>query len=165
METPFYSTSMCETIRRRSRCVSLRSPLTAGVTLIVLYSACREGAPRAADSTGAPAVSTTNEPLRALGTEPFWALDIDSSGLRFITPDDTSGMRFPPIAPIAAGDTMVWTGATERAAFDVRIWREQCSDGMSDRVYPYAARVRIDATDYRGCADRRAMIVAVPKRN
>lgn len=154
---------MFEAIRRRSA-------LASGVMLIVLFAGCREGPPRAPDSAvGSPdasaAASMTAEPLRALGTEPFWALDVDSSGLRFITPDDTSGIRFPPIAPRPAGDTLVWTGATERAAFDVRIWREPCSDGMSDRIYPYAASVRIDTTDYKGCADRRAAIVAVPKDN
>ncbi|MGH9203375.1 MAG: COG3650 family protein [Vicinamibacterales bacterium] len=94
-------------------------------------------------------------PIRALGTEPFWALDIDSASLRFTTPDDQRGIHFPPIAPSVAGDTVAWVGETERAAFDVRIWREQCSDGMSDRVYPYSARVRVDGTTYKGCADTR----------
>lgn len=100
-------------------------------------------------------VSAIGLPIRALGTEPFWALDIDSAGLRFTTPDDQRGIHFPPIAPSVAGDTVAWVGETERAAFDVRIWREQCSDGMSDRVYPYAARVRVGTTTYRGCADTR----------
>jgi uncharacterized membrane protein len=103
-------------------------------------------------------------PLRALGTEPFWALDIDSTGLRFITPDDTSGIRFPPLVPTSSGDTVVWVGETERAAIDVRIWRERCSDGMSDRVYTFAATVRIAATTYRGCADARSAIVGSPSR-
>ena len=97
-------------------------------------------------------------PIRALGTEPFWAFDIDSASLRFTTPDNQEGIHFPPVAQTVDADTMVWAGATERAAFVVRIWREQCSDGMSDRVYPYAARVRVDTTTYRGCADARARI-------
>jgi uncharacterized membrane protein len=31
--------------------------------------------------------------FRAVGTEPFWALEIDSTGLRFRTPDDTAGIH------------------------------------------------------------------------
>jgi uncharacterized membrane protein len=105
-----------------------------------------------------------SEPFRALGTEPFWALDVDSTGLRFLTPDDTSGIRFPPIAPVVAADTVVWSGQTERAAIEVRIWPEKCSDGMSDREYPYAARVTISGTTYSGCADRRRAIAPTAHR-
>ena len=34
------------------------------------------------------------------------------------TPDDPRGIHFPPIAPRITGDTAVWVGETERAAFD-----------------------------------------------
>jgi len=134
---------------------------------ILLFGACRDKAPLPGDSTNlaapidsSPKVSTA-EPLRALGTEPFWALDIDSTGVHFKTPADTTGTRFPPNAPIpVAGDTLVWMGETESTAIHVRIWPERCSDGMSDRVYPYTAIVRVAGTDYRGCADRKRAIVA-----
>jgi len=103
---------------------------------------------------------STAEPLRALGTEPFWALDIDSTGLRFTTPADTAGTRFPPNTPSpVAGDTLVWMAETERAAVHVRIWPARCSDGMSDRVYPWTAIVRVAGTEYHGCADRRRAII------
>jgi putative lipoprotein len=93
---------------------------------------------------------------RAIGTEPFWGLDIDSTGLRFRTPEDTMGIRWPPLTPMVRGDTVRWIGETERAAVDARIWAARCSDGMSDRVWPYTAVVRIDSTTYRGCAESRA---------
>lgn len=92
---------------------------------------------------------------RALGTEPFWALDIDSTGLRFRTPDDTVGIRWPPLTPVVEGDTMRWAGQTERAPVEVHIWPAQCSDGMSDRVWLYQAVVRVEGTRYRGCAESR----------
>lgn len=143
-----------------------RRRYAAYVSLVLASTmlACRD-MPPPADSTAvaAPAGSTgvsTAEPLRALGTEPFWALDIDSAGLRFTTPDDTAGMRFPPNAPSPiAGDTLVWMAETETGAIHVRIWPERCTDGMSDREYPYTAIVRVAVTTYRGCADRRRAIV------
>ena len=104
------------------------------------------------------------EPLRALGTEPFWALDVDATGLRFITPEDTSGLRFPPITATAVADTVVWSGQTERATLELRVWLEKCSDGMSDREYPYASRVTVAGTTYRGCADRRKSIAPAGPR-
>lgn len=94
--------------------------------------------------------------FRALGTEPFWNLEIRSEGLRFITPDDTVGMRFPPITPTMVGDTTRWVGETERAPIDVRIWPARCSDGMSDRVWALTAVMTINQTVYRGCAERLA---------
>ena len=133
--------------------------------LAVVLSACGERPARSADSTAAAPAATgnasvaTNETLRALGTEPFWALDIDSTGLRFTTPQDTAGMRVPPNAPSpVAGDTLVWMAESELAAIHVRIWPTQCSDGMSDRVYPWTAIVRVAGTTYQGCADRRRAI-------
>lgn len=132
---------------------------------IVLSAGCSAESSRQAGDSSSPAapldsavVAIMAEPLRALGTEPFWALDVDTSGLRFITPDDTSGVRFPPIAATVVADTVVWSGQTEHAAIELRVWTEKCSDGMSDREYPYASRVTIAGTTYRGCADRRRTI-------
>ncbi|MGH7710643.1 MAG: COG3650 family protein [Gemmatimonadaceae bacterium] len=135
------------------------------IAVVTLTAACGGSeAPRPADSSvgvsvdtlrGSGAALAITQPLRAIGTEPFWALDVDSTGLRFTSPDDTGGIRFPPIAHSVAGDTMVWVAETERAAIDVRIWRDKCSDGMSDRVWPYVAVVRIEGKTHRGCADAR----------
>jgi uncharacterized membrane protein len=128
-----------------------------GALLLLSGVACTEGAPRTPDSAiGAPVDSVTaaimSEPLRALGTEPFWALDVDTSGLKFTTPEDTSGARYRSTAPTIIGDTVVWSGQRDSAMIDARVWPEKCSDGMSDREYPYAARVSVAGTAYRGCA-------------
>ncbi len=92
---------------------------------------------------------------RALGTEPFWALDIDGRGLRFRTPDDTGGILWPAPGAAITGDTLRWTGETERGAIEARIWPARCSDGMSDRVWHHKARVGVEGTAYRGCAESR----------
>jgi uncharacterized membrane protein len=130
------------------------------IVVLAITAACAErgGAPgdsavREDTTRAATAATPVALPIRALGTEPFWAIDVDSAGLRFMTPDDQAGIPFPPVSPTVTGDTTVWVGKTERAEFEVRVWREQCSDGMSDRVYPYGARVRVDSTTYTGCAD------------
>lgn len=109
---------------------------------------------QAAETARADTGSSNTGSFRALGTEPFWNLEIRSEGLRFITPDDTVGMRFPPMTPTVVGDTTRWIGETGPAPIDVRIWPAQCSDGMSDRVWTLAAAVTINQTAYRGCAER-----------
>lgn len=132
-----------------------------------LFAACSSGDQPRADSAGIAKDSILMPdtaliaalPLRALGTEPFWALDIDTAGLRFITPDDTAGLRFPYSKSTIVSDTSIWTAGNVQSAITVRVWREKCSDGMSDREYPFAARILKDTITYRGCADRRAAIV------
>ncbi|HEX6315345.1 MAG TPA: hypothetical protein VFZ73_10825 [Gemmatimonadaceae bacterium] len=107
-------------------------------------------------SAGAAIVSAL--PLRALGTEPFWALDIETSELRLRTPDDTAGVQFPAGAPTIAGDTASWTAQRDTVAIEANVWPGTCSDGMSDRQYPYTVRVSVAGTLYHGCADRRETI-------
>jgi uncharacterized membrane protein len=92
--------------------------------------------------------------FRAVGNEPFWALEIDTAGLRFRTPDDTTGIHWPAGSARVRGDTLRWVGRSEDAEIDARIWPAQCSDGMSDRSWEYAATVRIDTATYTGCAAR-----------
>jgi putative lipoprotein len=126
-------------------------------SVLLIYSKEMDEPLRFTRPERASATATPDAPVigafRAIGTEPFWSLDINSAGLRFTTPDDMTGIRFPPLAPTVRGDTLRWAGETERAAIDARIWPSRCSDGMSDRVWTHKAVVRIDGLIYRGCAD------------
>jgi uncharacterized membrane protein len=141
----------------------LRTRLVAGTVSLL---ACGGGEAPVDDSTGRPGETTSvaaaailsARPLRALGTEPFWALDIEGSELRFRTPDDTAGIRFPATAPSAAGDTVSWIATRDTITIEARVWPGKCSDGMSDREYPYTVRVSVPGTLYEGCADRREAI-------
>ena len=118
-----------------------RALLRLSSTLLTLL-ACQQAAPPQGEHE-----------WRALGTEPFWHLEVTASGLRFTTPDDTMGIIVPPLPPRQAADTLRWTGETERTAFDVRIWPVNCSDGMSDKTWPATALVEIDQKTWKGCAE------------
>ena len=51
------------------------------------------------------------------------------------------------------GDTAVWEAkASDGAPLKVTLTVETCSDGMSDLVYPYRARVETTAEMLNGCA-------------
>ena len=105
---------------------------------------------RPTPSAGEPAPASA---YRALGTEPFWGLQIDAEELRFTTPDDPEGMRFAPADPIRAGDTLRWTSAAAGATLEALIWPGECSDNMSDKVWTHTAVVQLGATTYSGCAE------------
>jgi uncharacterized membrane protein len=94
------------------------------------------------------------EPLvfHVVGTEPFWALEIGATGLRFITPEDTAGAHYPVSTPVSSADTLRWHATTGGHTLDARVWPAACSDGMSDRIWTHRAVVRVDTVTYRGCA-------------
>ena len=99
-----------------------------------------------------PAPAAPARSFWVAGNEPFWAIQIDSVGIRYRTPDDTAGVRFPPMAPIVRGDTLQWVGRSERDTFDIVVWKGSCSDGMSDREWTWTARVTVGGTSHHGCA-------------
>ena len=143
----------------------------AAVLLIGLLGACTaSGGDRGGDSSAAgasaaapdtttaadtavPAVAgTPGRTFHVVGNEPFWSLDITAGGLRFRTPEDTTGALFSAATRSAAGDTVTWTAAAGGRTIDARLWPAKCSDGMSDREWTHTALVRVDTTTYRGCA-------------
>lgn len=135
---------------------SVGARAAAGALIIGLAACTGTGSERASDSTVARApasvVDTAVATFHVVGNEPFWALEITATGLRFRTPEDTAGAFFPRAAPSAAGDTLTWSAVAGSRTIEARLWPSECSDGMSDRVWSHRATVRVDTTTYQGCA-------------
>jgi uncharacterized membrane protein len=99
-------------------------------------------------------------PVRLIGTEPFWGVDIDQNGLKF-TGVDRVDRQAPPVAPVVEGSGAVWNARVgDGASLVVSLSVKACSDGMSDRVYPLEAEVRLGEETLRGCADNLAKIMS-----
>lgn len=111
------------------------------------------------DSTLVSQATTRGEEFIARGTEPFWSVTINRSGIVYSTPE-VNNRRYPYAAPIAA---------MGRPTDFVRVYRlngqtsgilvikkvDACSDGMSDNVYPYDATLILGNRVMQGCAQRR----------
>jgi uncharacterized membrane protein len=93
--------------------------------------------------------------FRLVGNEPFWALHIDSTVIRYVTPEDTAGIRFPPVKPLQLGDTLRWTTSNPQTIVEAWVVTGSCSDGMSDRTWTYRASVQVGSRKLQGCAERR----------
>ena len=132
------------------RALALLAPL-------LVLTACSQGeepapAPEAAEAAAILGDVNLNEPLRALGTEPFWAVNIDEAGLVYSGVDRPED-RAPNDGPQLAGTTAMWSGQTDQGrAISVTVIETACSDGMSDRTYPLTARVEIGEEVLNGCA-------------
>ena len=91
-------------------------------------------------------------PLRAVGTEPFWAVELTGSEMVY-SGADRPEQRAPQGQPTMQGTMAIWeatTGAGE--PLKVTLMATDCSDGMSDRTWPLTAMVQIGDETLMGCA-------------
>lgn len=127
-------------------------------------SACRDGAPPPREDPPAEQVSAClmqgdqrlrNPPLRAIGTEPFWGARIEGRCVTYSHPEDQQGTRVWTRYTSGANGGGTWSGALEGRRFELTIRPDAgCSDGMSDRRYPYAADLIVHGERRSGCAER-----------
>ena len=90
--------------------------------------------------------------LKALGTEPFWAAEVDGRCVTYKTPEDQRGTRvWTHIEEKPHGTD--WIGALNGRQFQLSVKPGAgCSDGMSDRTYPMDVVLRVLGETRRGCA-------------
>ncbi len=79
-------------------------------------------------------------PLRCLGTEPFWSVELRADGATWESPDE-GARRLRPLGRAATADGFVLAHDDGGRTRDVTVMRRRCSDGMSDRPYGFAAIV------------------------
>lgn len=104
-----------------------------------------------------------NQPLRALGTEPFWGVDITPQTLVYSAVDHP-GLTVTNPGPTLQGTTAVYAASSaDGATLVVTLIATECSDGMSDRVYPLTARVEIGSETLNGCAASVAFLETQPQ--
>jgi uncharacterized membrane protein len=142
---------------------------------LALAGCGQDGAPAPASSSEAlpppPPISATapaslvseREVLHFTGTEPFWGGQVAGTALTYATPDDPNGTR---LTVTRADDTdgLAFSGTLASKPFALAIVKGQCSDGMSDRTYPFTATLRIAGELRRGCAWSDAHPFAGPAR-
>src|SRR6478735_3702025 len=94
-------------------------------------------------SACAPIPGPPPAPYRAIGTEPFWGLLIDEHDLTFTQPEaQPIRQSTPQVIHGFAGEIY------QTPRIIVNIVHGQCSDGMSDRVYPDKVQVRVDGKQF-----------------
>ena len=94
---------------------------------------------------GCATVPDETESYRALGTEPFWSISIDNGRMTYQSPEGGFSVRAPRGEEL--GDGRIW----ETRRITLQASNAECSDGMSDTVYPQTVRVVVDGRELRGC--------------
>lgn len=86
-----------------------------------------------------------NRPIRCLGNEPFWSLQIGSSQVVFDAPDNVA-LGLATIRESTSGLNSMSIFLSEGGtAFTTIINRSLCSDGMSDREYGFRSTMFVES--------------------
>lgn len=133
-------------------------------SVLVLGGCATSDGPTTPDAPSGPASLggvNLDQPLRALGTEPFWSVDISHDALVLSGPDRPN-LRAAPVRRTLMADSAVFRGETaEGVELTVTLSPQTCSDGMSDRTYPLTARVLLgDENRMSGCAASTSAIMS-----
>lgn len=91
-------------------------------------------------------------PIKALGTEPFWATRTAGRCVTYSTPEDQAGTRIWTKIASSPRET-IWIGALRGKSFRLSVKpKPGCSDGMSDNEYPMEVELSVDGETRTGCA-------------
>ncbi|PZO05067.1 MAG: hypothetical protein DCF29_09050 [Alphaproteobacteria bacterium] len=102
-----------------------------------------------------------SQPVRALGTEPFWSLELNGTDMIYTTPEPGE-LRAPQHAAVVQGTVAMFEAAAgDGQPMKVTLTATECSDGMSDRTYPLTAIVELGDRTLTGCAASTAAIMSV----
>ncbi|UPQ78912.1 META domain-containing protein [Flavobacterium azooxidireducens] len=99
--------------------------------------------------------------FKAIGTEPFWSLEISEEIIRFQGIEVENEFLVPHSEPIYAMDANVklYRVNTESGEMEVTISKQSCSDGMSDNKHDYKVDISLkrnnqkENVNYSGCGN------------
>ena len=91
------------------------------------------------------------ETIRFTGTEPFWGGEAAGGSLTYSTPENQEGTTIA-VERFAGNNGLGLSGTLDGQAFDMTVTPGECSDGMSDRTYPFTVTLKIGADQRSGCA-------------
>ena len=128
-------------------------PATAPQTEAPAENATRTAATDAAVTEPMLGAVNLNQPLRALGTEPFWSLNVDKNALAYSSIDVETPITGQAQAPEVTANSAVWRATlSDGSAVVLTLSNTECSDGMSDRTYALTAKVELAGQVLNGCA-------------
>lgn len=91
-----------------------------------------------------------DEAVTLLGTEPFWSLKVERGEGLWSTPGNQSGTRFA-VSRFAGNNGLGLSGTLEGKPFTATLTPGACSDGMSDRRFPFVATIAWGGETLKGC--------------
>lgn len=116
----------------------------------------------------APAMTTLGgvdlgKPVRALGTEPFWGVEVSLDAIVFTGVDRADFQAEGPVLRMAGAGAVFSAKDAAGAEIILTLKPDKCSDGMSDFVYPLSAEVKVGGETLVGCAASQTVMGERPR--
>jgi uncharacterized membrane protein len=162
-----------------------RFGLTSATLAFVLLAACGRGtntpaqAPSPSSSTttlpaSEPSVATAadtatysgiaaGETVHFTGTEPFWGGKVSLGALTYTTPDNQDG-EMVAVERFDGRNGISFSGQLAEQPFVMAVTPGRCSDGMSDRLYPFTVTLQVKGEKREGCAWTDKQMFTGPKQ-
>ena len=93
---------------------------------------------------------TPEDAVTLTGTEPFWTLAIAAGEGVWTTPDNQPGTRFA-VQRFAGNNGLGFSGELDGRPLTATLTPGACSDGMSDRRFPFVATIALGGETLQGC--------------
>ncbi len=90
------------------------------------------------------------ETVTLTGTEPFWNLKVEGDEGLWTTPDNQPGTAFA-VKRFAGNNGLGLSGTLDGKELTATLTPGECSDGMSDRSFPFVATVALGGETLKGC--------------
>lgn len=83
--------------------------------------------------------------FKAIGTEPFWNIEISEDSIKFTTPEEKDDFSLSYEKPQKAMDANVvlYRAKSDKIDLEITIQQGKCSDGMSDKAHNYTVKVSL----------------------
>jgi uncharacterized membrane protein len=140
------------------------APVIAAVSAFALSACSSPETASAPAEPAAPAAAVLSgvdlaQPVRALGTEPFWSVELTADHLAYTSPEGAETAPRPET--VVQGTVATFEGLTDKGSkLSLTLTATECSDGMSDRTYPLTAIVKLGDRLLTGCAASTAAIMS-----
>lgn len=130
----------------------------APAVALLLLGACHSGSghsqsgvPGDDDSTQPFTAISPDQTLHFVGTEPFWGGEARGGTLTYSTPSQPEGTKLA-VKRFGGRNGLGLSGTLDGDTFDMTITPGACSDGMSDRRFPFTVTLNIGGDIREGCA-------------
>ena len=126
-------------------------PRLLPLAALILVGACTPASGDAIDPKGQTFDAVApEEAVTLVGTEPFWNLAITGDEGLWTTPDNQPGTRLA-VTRFAGNNGLGFSGTLEGKPLTATLTPGECSDGMSDRRFPFVATIALGEETLRGC--------------
>ncbi len=127
-----------------------RSALFCVSNFALLAVACNPAAEGIDPKGEAFSAVATNDVIILTGTEPFWGVRIENGEANYANPEHPEGYDFS-VTRFAGNNGLGFSGMIDEQAVTIALTPGACSDGMSERTYPYVATIALGEAILRGC--------------